>query len=236
MRFFLLLVLSLSTAFPQTLYVASATSMRPFLQEIARHFESEHPEVRIKLSYGSSGGIYSQILAGAPYDVFISANTVYPRKLVEGGRARILIIFARGRLALFSKKGEASINLLEKARRIAIANPLHAPYGRAAVEFLTRTGFYESTRKRLIYGSNVGQAFQFVASGGAEVGIVSLSLAMAYGKGSYQALPEDFYGPIEHVAVITDKGYEKRSALEFVRFLTSEKALPLLKKFGFGVP
>ncbi len=237
MRVLLLLTLLLSVAFSQILYVASASSMRPLLERIARSFERKHPGVKLMLSYGSSGNIYRQILGGAPYDVFLSANELYPKKLVELGMAHEPTEFARGRLAVFSTRYRVdSLNVLERAGRVAIANPKYAPYGRAAVEFLKRSGIYEKVKRKLVYGSNVGQAFQFVVAGGADAGVVSLSLVLAYGKGSYLIVPEGMHSPIRHVAVITERGLEKKASRKFVEYLRTTEVGHILKEYGFGVP
>ncbi|WP_457600927.1 molybdate ABC transporter substrate-binding protein [Hydrogenivirga sp.] len=237
MRLLTLLLLSLSISFAQTIYVASASSMRPLMEELVSLFNSEHPEIDVKVSYGSSGSLYRQILGGAPYDLFISADELYPEKLVEHGRAYNPVVFAHGRLAVFSlDKDVKDFKVLGRARRVALANPRHAPYGRAALQFLKKEGLYRKLRGRLVYGSNVAQAFQFVVAGGADVGIVSLSLVRFYGKGSYAVVPRSMHEDIEHVAVITEKGRDKRGAREFLRFLKSEEARRVLLKFGFEVP
>ena len=237
MRVLLLLTLLLSVSFSQVLYIASASSLRPLLERVVSSFEKKHPGVKLRLSYGSSGSIYRQILGGAPYDIFLSANELYPKKLVEFGVAHEPTEFARGRLALFSTRFRVdSFKVLERAERVAMANPRYAPYGRSAVEFLKRSGFYDEVRRKLVYGSNVGQAFQFVVAGGADVGIVSLSLAVAYGKGNYLTIPEDMHSPIRHVAVITERGYRKELSGEFLKFLKREEVKRALKELGFGVP
>ncbi|EDP74638.1 molybdate periplasmic binding protein [Hydrogenivirga sp. 128-5-R1-1] len=236
MRALLLVLLLVVAAYSQTIYVASASSMRPLMEEVTEVFE-KGSGVELKVSYGSSGNLFRQILGGAPYDVFISANEMYPERLLELGRAYHPTLFARGRLVIFTLKPELKgIEGLRSARRIAVANPRHAPYGRAAVEFLKKEGLYEELRTRLVFGSNVAQAFQFVVSGGADVGIVSLSLALTYPEGHYTILPEDRYPPIRHVAVLTERGRKKEVVLKFLEFLKSPEFKSMLEKFGFGAP
>ncbi len=233
-----LLVLAVSLSFGESLYVAVSSSMRPPVEEIVRAFESEKG-VSVKVSYGSSGSLYKQIVGGAPYQVFLSANEDYPRRLAEKGLTDkdTIRVFANGRLVVFSlERIESVSSALLKANRIAIANPRYAPYGKAGLEFLKTAGIYEKVRGRVVYGSNVGQAFQFVVSGGADVGIVSLSLAKVYGKGYYLDLPEGSYPAIKHVVAITSEGKENELAKMFLDFLTSEKAKMILKKYGFGLP
>ncbi|RLJ70392.1 molybdate transport system substrate-binding protein [Hydrogenivirga caldilitoris] len=237
MRLLITLLIWTSLGLSQTLHIAAASSMMHFLERVADFFKIENPGVELKLSYGSSGNLYRKILAGAPYDVFISANELYPKKLSEAGKAFNPVIFAKGKLVLISLKFEVKdIESLELAKNIAVANPKYAPYGRAAIEFLQNTGLYDRFKGKLVYGSNIAQAFQFVVSGGADAGIVPLSLVLAYGRGSYYLVPENTYSPVLHVAVITDKGSKNELSERFLSFLTSDRVKELLKEFGFEVP
>ncbi len=238
MRLILAFLILLSVSFAESITVAVASSLRPPVEEIARIFEKKKG-VRVRLSFGSSGTLYRQILGGAPYDLFLSASKVYAEELVKRGSAikGSLRIFARGKLAVFSLSGEAdSLESLLKANRIAVANPRFAPYGKAAVETLKKAGLYQKLKGRLVYGSNVGQAFQFVVSGGADYGLVSLSLIKAFGKGNYWIVPQDLYSPIDHAVIITDKGSRNKLSYEFLDFLKSTEAKEILSRFGFEVP
>ncbi len=241
MRLLILLLLLISFASAETLHIAVASSMRPVLSKVVSMFEKKNKDVHVKLSFGSSGNLYGQILGGAPYDIFISANAVYPEKLVEKGYALkdSYTKFARGRLVIFTIRDlnlSAGLDVLKEVARIVIANPRHAPYGRAAVEVLKRYGIYDELRGKLIYGSNVAQAFQFVVSGGAEAGLVAFSLVKAYGGGNYWIVPSEMHSPIKHVAVITVRGKDKRYAVEFLRFLKDREIQKILKDNGFEVP
>ncbi len=234
MKVFALLLLIFSLSFGESLYVAVASSMRPLMEELKEEFERKNPGVEIKVSYASSGSIYRQILGGAPYEVFLSANEVYPEKLYERGFATKPVPFAEGRLVIFSLRHRVEDErVLLIAKRIAIASPRHAPYGIAGVEFLKNAGLYDRVRGKLVYGSNVAQAFQFVVSGGADVGIVSLSLVKTYRRGSYSVVAKDKHSPIIHSAVITSKGKTSPVAREFVDFLLSEEVKKLLLHHGF---
>ncbi len=235
MNLLLLLVLLPLLSFSTTIYVAVSSSMRSALEDIAKRFEKERG-ISIKLSSGSSGNLYRQIAGGAPYDIFVSASEIYTRKLLEKGLASKGEVIARGRLVIFSLRYDTEgFNVLKKASRVAVANPRYAPYGSAAVQALKRTGIYGDVRKKLVYGSNVGQAFQFVVSGGAEYGIVALSLVKTYGRGSYWVVPEGLYAPITHIAVLTNKGDKKKEALEFFKYLKSKDAREVLERLGFEV-
>ncbi len=229
-----LLILSLSYA--QTLYIASASSFHRVLPVLVREFKLEFPNAKIKLTFSSSGHLYAQIKGGAPYDLFISADTFYTKKLIESGKAleSSYVEYAEGLLALYgSFEGNDLKEILLKADKIAIANPKHAPYGRAAVEFLKNLGIYDYVRKKIVYGANVSQALQFVYSRGAQVGIVAYSLVK--GKEGVLLPPEELYTPIKHSAVITIKGMQKDVSKDFIEFLNSARAVEILKEYGFKV-
>jgi len=239
MRAFLVVLLFCGVALSETINVAVASSMRPPVEEIAKLFEKLTGH-KVRLSFGSSGLLYRKVLGGAPYDVFLPASDRYAWELVERGKAlgESLTPFAKGELVVFALEGNIPDweKVIKEARRVAIPNPRYAPYGVAALEFLKRSGLYEKVRSKLVNGSNVGQAFQFVVSGGADVGLVSLSLAVSYPKGRYVRLPRELYNPVIHVAVITSRGREKETAHTFVKFLKSEEARKILNRFGFEVP
>ncbi len=235
MRLLVILLLLVSLSRAQTLLVAVAAGLRPPAEEIADLFQ-RRTGVRIKLSFASSGALYRQILGGAPYDVFLSADPYYAQELIRRGRAveGSLTVFAYGKLVLFCLRLDTSrgLDTLRLARRVAIANPRYAPYGRAAVEVLKRSGLYGKIRDRIVTGSNVEQAFQFVAAGGADCGLVSLSLARSFGEGSYWVVPGELYEPVVHAAVAL-RGVEP--VFEFLRFLKGKEAKEILRKYGFEV-
>lgn len=238
MRFIVALILLISISSAQTLTVAVASSLRPPVVKIVKLFENKKG-IKVRLSFGSSGSLYRQILGGAPYDVFLSANRMYPEELVKRNKALkdTFTVFAIGRLALFSPDREVNgLGSLLSARRIAIANPRYAPYGVAAVEVLNNSGLYDELKSRLVYGSNVSQAFQFAISGGAECAIVSLSLVKSYGKGNYWIVPKELHSNIEHAGVVTKQVSRKGLALEFISFLRSEEVKDILIGFGFEAP
>lgn len=238
----LLLILLLFTySFSETIRVASASSFRFILKPIIKEFEKK-TGCKVLISYGASGHFFIQIRNGAPYDIFISANEIYPKKLIESKKAvkASYTVFAKGKLAIFTLK-EMEIKdydalLSPQVRTIAIANPKYAPYGRAAVEFLKNTGLYKKVLNKLVYGSNVSQAFQYVVSGGADVGIVALSLVIPYGKGKYLLIDDKLYPPINNVAIITQYGKDKKASWEFIKFLSSPFVKNILKKYGYEVP
>lgn len=248
----LTLVLTLSllavAAQPAPLTVAAAADLSPALRELAADFE-KRTGTKVALVFGSSGNLATQIEHGAPYDMFFSADTDYPHQL----EAKDLIApgslhrYAIGKLVLFASKdspldlkGLGMRALIDPSvHKIAIANPQHAPYGRAAMAAMKRAGLYPRIAQKLVLGENVSQAAQFVLSGNAQIGIVPLSLALApgmAGASKYWELPDGSYPPIEQAVVIL-KGVKERPAAEkFLDFVKSPDAAAILRGYGFQLP
>jgi molybdate transport system substrate-binding protein len=232
----------------QKLTVAAAADLRFALDELASQFRATHPEVDLAITYGSSGNFFAQIQNGAPFDVFLSADADYPRRLVAAGLASkdSLFLYGVGRIVVWVPAGSPldpaalGIHVLEAAsvRHIAIANPQHAPYGRAAEAALRSLGVYDRVAPKLVLGENIGQAFEFVESGAAEAGIVALSLALApaaRGHGRYWEVPQEAYPKIEQGGVILARA-PAGPAAQFRSFLVSAEARRILKQYGFSVP
>jgi len=239
---------SASAAGAQKLTVAAAADLRFALDELAPQFRAAHPAVDLAITYGSSGNFFAQIQNGAPFDVFLSADVDYPRRLIAAGLASkdSLFLYGVGRIVVWvpaaSRLNPAAlgISVLEAAavRHIAIANPQHAPYGRAAVAALRSLGVYDRVAPKLVLGENIAQAFEFVESGPAEVGIVALSLALApaaRGHGRYWEVPQEAYPKIEQGGVILTRAPAGPAAL-FRAFLLSAEARGILKEYGFSAP
>jgi molybdate transport system substrate-binding protein len=209
--------------------VAAASDLRFALGEIIEAFTNGPNQ--IKASYGASGSLFAQIQNGAPFDVFLSADTNYPYRLIESGHGTNFFVYATGHLALWAPN---STNLdLEKlglkslldpsVRKIAIANPAHAPYGRAAVAALKAAGIYEAITNSLVLGENVAQTAQFVQSGGADIGIVALSLVKSpamKGQGRYIEIPS----ALEQGGVMISRSRNLTAAGNFSCFLTNQTA------------
>lgn len=238
-----------SAAASEVINVAAASSFSYALKEIKKGFEAEG-NVELRIIFGSSGVLMRQIQGGAPFDVFISANIGYMKTLLRAKALRpdSMRRFARGALVLAiradAEGADHKVNgldgLLEKnIRKVAIANPEHAPYGRAAVEALKKAGLLNKVRKKLVYGENVRQAMQFVESGNASAGFIALSIAPTdKGAGGIRVLSVDpsLYKPIEQtVAVVKTTGHVK-AAQEFVDYLTGPAGLKILRKYGFRAP
>lgn len=227
--------------------VAAAADLKFALDELAAEFKKQSGVI-IAPTYGSSGNFFMQIQNGAPFDVFLSADVEYPRKLEAAGLAEpgTLQLFATGRIVLWMRQ-DSSIDLAglgwkalldAKVKKISIASPDHAPYGRAAVAALRQAGIYEQVRDKLVYGENISQAAQFVQSGNAEAGIVALSLALspAMKDGRRWDIPTDAYARIDQAAVVLLGARNNQGARSFVSFLNSEAARNVLQRYGFDTP
>lgn len=231
-----------------TVRVAAAADLKFALEQIKAELATSRPDVELVITYGSSGTFYQQLSNGAPFDLFLSADLDYPRKLAEAGLASPDDVFgyAVGRLVVWAANGSpvdptAGLACLTDpaARRIAIANPEHAPYGVAAVAAMTSAGVYDSAASRLVLGENVAQAAEFVLSGNAQVGVIALSLAVSpqlQDLGSYAEVPLDTYPRIDQGGVVIAKAADPEAARAVKDFLVSEQGLTVLKRYGFYLP
>ena len=226
--------------------VAAAADLSSALKEISETFEKK-TGVTVKLSFGASGALTQQIQNGAPFDVFFSADMDYPKHLIELGDAdsASLYQYAVGKLVLWVpadsplKLDQGMKILLDPSvKKIAIANPQHAPYGRAAVAVLKHYGLYDQLSSRLVLGENVSQAAQFVESGNAQAGFVALAHAIAPGmqsKGKYLEVPADAYAPLAQGVVVLSKAAHKKEATEFLEYIKSSDVASVFVKYGFSV-
>lgn len=225
--------------------IAAASSLKFALDSIVRAFEARQPG-RVDLSYGSSGKLFEQISNGAPFDIFFSADMDYPSLLRKRNMAASEpYIYGTGRLVVWSKKIDVSNkgikSLLDPGvKKISIANPMHAPYGKRAEEALTHYAILDDVKSRLVYGQNISQAAQFVTSGAADVGIIALSLALSPNmkreKGAYFIIPENSHLPLELGVVTTRRGEKNDFAKTFMDFVKGEQAVAILLHFGIRRP
>ena len=228
--------------------VAAAADLSTATQELARSYEKQ-TGVKVKLSFGASGSLTQQIENGAPFDVFFSADMDYPRQLISHADAEeaSLYRYAVGRLVLWTPADSTldvehrGLNILTDAqvKKIAIANPQHAPYGRAAVAAMNHVGLYDQVSDRLVMGENVSQAAQFVESGNAQVGFVALAFAAApamQGKGKYWQIPEEAYPPLDQGVVVLSHSRHKKEAAAFVEYIKTNEAASVFQKYGFVLP
>ena len=229
------------------LLVAAAADLSYCIDDIAASFKKEVPGAEIKISIGASGNFFAQIRNGAPFDAFLSADVDYPSKLARLGAAdgSTLTRYAVGRIALWSPDPKLDVSqglaLLRDPRitRVAIANPDTAPYGRAAKNALERDGLWESVQPKLVIGENISQTAQFVQTGNAQVGLVSLASLRSprlAGVGRYALVPDTGLAPIEQAAIVTKHGAGNPLAARFVRFLGSPAARAILERNGFSIP
>jgi len=228
-----------------TLTVAAASDLQFAMGEIAPAFEKSTGST-VKVSFGASGNFVAQITAGAPFDLFFSADESYPKRLIESGVAlpESFYRYATGRLVLWVPN-ESPIDLAKEGmqallhpsiRKIAIANPAHAPYGKAAVAALQSSGLYERVQSRLVLGENISQAAQFVQSGNADIGLLSLSHANAAAmkeKGRFWLVPADTYPPLHQGVVILRRSREAALAQSLIDFIKSGEGKVILQRYGF---
>lgn len=229
------------------LVVAAAADLSSVLQEVSARYE-KNTGVNVKLSFGASGALTQQIQNGAPFDVFFSADMDYPRQLIAAGLADgpnpyqyavgKLVLWVPAELPLDVVHKGMSVLLDPSVKKIAIANPQHAPYGRAAVAALRHAGMYDQVQDRLVLGENVAQAAQFAESGNAQAGFVALAHAIApamQGKGKYWVVPADYYPPLAQGVVVLSRSEHKKEADEFAEYIKTGESVELLKKYGFEV-
>jgi molybdate transport system substrate-binding protein len=228
--------------------VAAASDLSFAFKEAAGQFERQ-TGTHVKVTLGSSGNLFSQIQNGAPFDAYFSADIRYPQKLEESGQAvpGSLYQYAIGRLVLWvpNRSGLPSPQqglrmLLEGSiRKVAIANPKHAPYGQAAVAAMQHAGIYEAVKAKLILGENISQAAQFVESGAADAGLIALSLAVVPAMkqaGRYWEIPQEAHPPIAQGAAVLKNGTNRDGAQAFFSFLQQRDGQEILRRYGFILP
>ncbi len=244
----LLAILSMgSYARAQSVKVAAAADLKFAMTELTSQFEKQSG-AKLDVTYGSSGNFLTQIQNGAPFDLFFSADSEYPKKLEAAGLTEpgTLRDYAVGHIVIWTphdsgidaaKAGWQSL-LDQRVKKIAIANPEHAPYGRAAVAAMKKAGIYEQVKDKLVYGENISQAAEFVQSGNAQAGIVALSLgvSLAMKNGNKWEIPADSYPPIKQAAVMLKASKNKDAARRFLDFVSGPQSREILQRFGFTDP
>jgi molybdate transport system substrate-binding protein len=229
--------------------VAAAADLKYALDDAATEFRGRHPDIRLTVSYGSSGNFFAHLQNQAPFDVFLSADIGYPRMLVDQKLANEETEFryAVGQIVVWVPNGSPlDVDRLgmkavvdPSVKRLAIANPRHAPYGRAAEAALMEFDLYEEVQDRLVLGENVAQTAQFVESGAADAGIIALSLAMAptmRDKGRYWIVPLEAYPRLEQGGVTMNWAQDRDAAQSLRSFLTGDEGRAILQRHGFLLP
>jgi molybdate transport system substrate-binding protein len=236
-----------SYARAQFVKVAAAADLKFAMGELATQFEKQSG-AKLDVTYGSSGNFLAQIQNGAPFDLFFSADSEYPKKLEAAGLTEpgTLREYAVGHIVIWTSR-DSEINpakegwkclLDQRVKKLAIANPEHAPYGHAAVAAMKKAGIYEQVKDKLVYGENISQAAEFVQSGNAQAGIVALSLAVspAMKNGNRWEIPADSYPPIKQAVVLLKASKNTDAARRFLDFVNGSQGREILQRFGFTVP
>jgi molybdate transport system substrate-binding protein len=240
--------ISLPVQAGDNILIAAASNLRFAMHEICQEFQEANSSIQTKVSYGSSGNFFAQINQGAPFDIFFSADATYPELLEKEGLTvkESQRVYAVGKIVLWVPK-ESKVDpdtglqavTSPAVKKLAIANPRHAPYGRAAEESLRYYGLWDKIESKLIYGENISQTAQFVHTGAADVGIVALSLAISpkmLQEGRYWVIPDESHSDIEQIYVVLKNGKEKRSVRKFLDFIHGEKGGEILSRYGFVIP
>ncbi len=226
--------------------IAAASDLRFALDELIDIYTKKVAKVAIRVTYGSSGTLSTQILNGAPFDLFLSADVDYPRRLAASGKtvADTEFTYGIGRLVVWVPRASPldvehlGLRIVADPRvaHVAIANPAHAPYGRAAEAAMLATQVYATAKPKLVLGENVSQAMQFAQSGAAEVGIVALSLAVAPSAkdtGRFVPVPPELYPRLEQSGVVL-ASREVEAARAFRSYLLGDAARAVLERYGFS--
>jgi molybdate transport system substrate-binding protein len=230
----------------QEITVAAAADLQFAMQDIAGRFEKETGKT-VKVIYGSSGNFFQQIQNGAPLDMFFSANLDYPKKLEEAKLTEpgTFYQYAKGKIVIWVLNdskidiGSGLQALMQPGvKKIAVANPLHAPYGQGAVAAMQKEGVYDKVKEKFVLGENISQTASFVVSGSADVGIVALSLALSPSmkeKGKYVEVPSSDYPAIEQACVVLSSSKNKETAQQFLAYVKSAAVTTVLAEYGFDV-
>jgi molybdate transport system substrate-binding protein len=231
----------------RTVAVAAASDLQTVLPALLSGFEKA-TTIKATVSFGSSGNFFAQIQNGAPFDVFFSADVDYPRRLAAAGQAErdSLYEYATGQLVLWTRsdsgldvrKGLAMLRD-PRVRRIAVANPDLAPYGRAAVAALKTAGVYDQVKDKLVFGENISQTAQMAQSGNADVGLLAHSLAVGTvlkASGAFIDIPSTSYPPVVQAAVLVSTSRNKEAGRALLQYIRTAEARQTFATFGFGAP
>lgn len=238
----LLILLSIGLQ-AQTVKVTAAADLRYAMDEIAKLYMKNNPGSNIEVVFGSSGNAYTQISNGAPFDIYFSADILYPQKLKEAGLTLTEPkLYAIGRIVLWSSTLDVSkgFDILKTPKiKIATANPDHAPYGERSVEALKHYKLYNQVEKQLIFGENISQAAQFCLTGNADAGLLALSLVLSpnmMNKGTYFLIPETSHNPLNQGCVVLNRAKGNKTAFDFCEFIETKAAREIFEKYGFLLP
>jgi len=234
-------------AVAEEISIAAASDLNFAIKDVIVEYEKATGN-HVKLSLGSSGNFYAQIQNGAPFDLYFSADIGYPKKLEEA----VLIVpgslyrYAVGRIVLWTNHASQrdvtkGMDVLRDpaVKKIAIANPKHAPYGRAAVAAMQHFKVYDEAKDRLVLGENISQAAQFIESGACDIGVIALSLALAptmKAAGTYWEIPREAHPPLEQGAAILKSSKQQETAKQFLEFMRGRQGQEIMTHYGFTLP
>ncbi len=240
MRFLMVLLLFISSIIASEIKIAAASNVSYAIKPLIKEFNKKHPEIKVKYVLGSSGKLTAQIRNKAPFDILLSADMKYPQALYKDGLAiEKPKVYAQGSLALFSYKNRdlKNINIINKVKRVAIANPKTAPYGKAAYEALTKLKLYEKNKKKFVYAENISQTVQYAMTA-TDIGLIAkaslYSPKMKRFKESvnYIDIDSSLYSPIKQGIALLN---EKNETIKFLNFLFSKEAKKVFKSYGYIV-
>ena len=243
----LFVITSVNLAVAEEITIAAASDLNFAFREIATEYEKASGN-HVRLTLGSSGNFYAQIQNSAPFDLYFSADIAYPKKLEEAGLTvpGSLYQYAVGRIVLWTGNGapldlSKGLEILREPtiKKIAIANPKHAPYGRAAVAAMEYFKVYDQVKDKLILGENISQAAQFIESGACDIGIIALSLAIApamKSKGTYWEVQAEAHPSLDQGAVILKQSKNQEAARQFLEFIKGPQGQEIMKRYGFTLP
>jgi len=246
-RLVFIYLLSVVSALSSTISVAVAANVSFVMEDLKKEFNKSHPDIKVDLTVGSSGKLATMISHGAPYHIYLSANMEYADTLYQNKVAITKpVVYAKGALALISNKDlnlskGISVVLEDNLKKIAIANPKTAPYGKATVEALKNANIYKKIKDRFVYGESISQTVMY-ATKMADLGFIAKSalyspLMSHYKKGiSWIDLDPKLYTPIKQGIVILKEGKGSSDVRSFYDFLLSESAKEIFKKFGYILP
>lgn len=241
----LVLLLSAGTVHAAKFTIAAASDLRFALDEVISEYRKAHPDHEVAVIYGSSGKMTTQIINGAPFDIFFSADISFPQRLhAEGLAATEPAVYAIGRIVIWSNTLDASALTLAdlatdaRIRRIAIAQPTHAPYGLRAQEAMQATGVWQAVQRKLVFGENIAHTAQMVESGAAEVGIIALSLARfpELARHGHHLIDDALHAPLTQGYIVTTRGARKVGPTAFAAFMETEAAHAIMARYGFVMP
>jgi len=241
---FLVFLLSFSFCFAQNFTIAAAADLRFALDEIIASYKKTSPIIKIEAIYGSSANLYQQLSNQAPFDIFFSADISYADKLFNQNLTTSKPKkYAVGSIVLWSENKDVSkgIEILKSStiKKISIANPDHAPYGKRAAECLKYYKIYELVQSKIVKGENVSQAAQFVLTGNADIGIIALSLALSpemSSKGKCFIIDTKSYSKLDQAYVVMKKSAANKDIKKFLKYIETDPAQKIFKKYGFKIP